>query len=210
MNRKFFHTNVTAVVFYLTVALGMTGCMFFDQEERVVPTTPSLENAGAAMNFYGYNGQANAYGIYKRAGLLAVNVPQAGDYLLVYKTRYGTFDLVFRTTSASRVHVGLHHEDEVKEVRIAPIQISVEPSVAETIGQLLIFSRPGNTKPLSSLSNLPEGVTSNELLVAPPASVVIVNLIEAGNLQAGDGVVEISETEMNPPAPAPRPATSAI
>lgn len=207
MNRKLYVGGLIVVLMF-----GLVGCMLFDRDD---PTTPSLEaNASQLVNCYDGEGDPSGFGVYMGVGHFVVNVPKGGDYVIQYKTKWGLFDFVFRAKGARMIYIGLQPDDEVADAIVVPTTITAVESEAETLGGMLIFSRPGlgNLKKLLHLITLlPEGVD----LFAPTldSGIQRVVLIKEGKRHEEkdkNGVVIVIELkyEVVHPIIATSPATS--
>ncbi len=180
--------------------LGVQSCNVFEQEGQRNPISPSFERSEYFTNFYISQGSGNTYGFYTRPGILVVNIPEAGDYVIIYTTTWGTFEIVFRAQLASLLFIGLHPDDEVSDIGIVSTTITADESIGEQVGGVFVFSRPGIPRAVSQITILPkEADNTLLLLVAPPTGVKVTFLLKGGIIQ--NDVVEIPEDVVFPPPP---------
>ena len=129
------------------------GCSLFDDDRQTLPTSPAMETSSSnAANFYGGGGSDKGFGVYFQTGVLVINVPQAGDYVVPYcitspsyydpnfKFCYTT---IFRTTKASMIYIGLYGDHKLASAAVIPTTITADESIAQPMGELLAFSYPG-------------------------------------------------------------------
>ena len=128
------------------------GCSLFNEDRQTLPTSPAMETSSNAANFYGGGGSEKGFGVYFQTGVLVINVPQAGDYVVPYcitspsyydpnfKFCYTT---IFRTTKASMIYIGLYSDHKLASAAVIPTTITADESIAQPMGELLAFSYPG-------------------------------------------------------------------
>lgn len=129
------------------------GCSLFDDDRQTLPTSPAMETSSSnAANFYGGDGSDKGFGVYFQSGVLVINVPQAGDYVLPYcVTSPSDYDpnqkfcytTIFRTTKASMIYIGLYGDHKLASAAVIPTTITADESIAQPMGELLAFSYPG-------------------------------------------------------------------
>ncbi|GAK52767.1 hypothetical protein U14_04024 [Candidatus Moduliflexus flocculans] len=143
------------------VLLGLTlvaavvviaGCTLFDDEQTSLPTGPTLSGARENANFYGGGGNPNGFGVYFQQGVLVINVPQAGDYVVPYCVTSPSFTnpeqkwcytVIFRATKATMIYIGLYGDHVLTDAAVIPTTITADESIAKPMGEVLAFSYPG-------------------------------------------------------------------
>lgn len=161
---------------------ALVGCMLFDREDPKSPTAPLLPTtANQMVNCFDGQGISTGFGVYIGTGYFVANVPQAGDYVVQYKTRHGVFDVVFRAKGPRMIYIGVQ-DDNVTDAVVVPTTIIAPDSGGQAIGKVIVFSMPGlgYVKKLHELTIIPAGAN----LFAPatlPDSIRPIFIIKNGN-----------------------------
>lgn len=190
------HLWAVVVIVSLIVAGGLIGCSLLDQGQDS-PTAPAAGSADDLANLYVCRGSSEGYGVFIKAGLLVVNLPAAGDYVIAYTTSLGTFYVVARADNPSQLFIGLHPDDTIVNAVIAKTTITASASTGRQGGGVSVFSSPDNSQGLGQITTLPTGTTVATLLNNPPTGVTVILIVKDGELQtSGTDVFELPEPEI--------------
>lgn len=135
----------------IAAVVVISGCTLFDDEQTSLPTGPALTSARENANFYGGGGNPNGFGVYFQPGVLVINVPQAGDYVVPYCVTSPSYSeevkwcytVIFRATKATMIYIGLYGDHVLSDAAVIPTTITADESIAKPMGEALAFSYPG-------------------------------------------------------------------
>ena len=196
------HLWAVVVIVSLIVAGGLIGCSLLDQGQDS-PTAPAAGSADDLANLYVNRGSSEGYGVYTQPGLLVVNLPAAGDYVIAYSTSNGTYHVAGRVDNPAQVFIGLHSDDTIIDAAVVPTTITGaatnQAAAGWQVGGMLIFSWPGSAQPLDQITILPTGTTAVILLNNPPAGVAVTVILRNGQVQTGgtEPVFELPEPNIS-------------
>ena len=153
----------------MTTAVVIVGCSMFDKEDASLPTGPEFISVKETVNMYGSRGTANGYGIYPLPGVLLVNVPKTGDYVVMYcvieNGQRGCYHVIFRAPQAMLVFIGVHNDVKIDTVFALPTIITANQSIAVPMGGVMTFSYPGmngySHKNIAALTTVPFALPEN-------------------------------------------------
>jgi len=112
---------VNAGIALLLVALAVTGCTLFDNNQHNTPVSP-IGDATQMQNFWVGRGQEK-FEVAAVGEELQVSVPE-GSYILEYTSTYGTFYIVFKALFSVTLFIGLESGDVVQNVYLYTGEIS--------------------------------------------------------------------------------------
>jgi hypothetical protein len=184
--------KVQWIVLVAILVMGIAGCGFLGDDNN--PTAPGGLPSQHA-NFFVSGGIFPEIGIYSGNEFFMVNVLM-GDWLLMYTTNWGTFNIVFRATEATLLTVGLVPDDEVEEASIQKGTIADTAEAVQEDGAVTLFSLPDqqNSEPLDPDQEPldPDQEPLDDIFVEDPVVPVII-LISGGQVVQSATVVILPE-----------------
>ena len=132
---------------------NLSGCNTNDSgsptSSSLVPTYPLWETSPDnqnQINFWSEKGKEEFAVSLDSNGEFRLNIP-AGEYLVTYSTRYGTFRLVLHASENVILHIGLSEGDAVSQLSIQKGKISQDSSNVQQHGTVTLYAWPGSDSP---------------------------------------------------------------
>lgn len=144
--RRMSRTRLLAGSLLLAGVMALSACAWFgDDAAPTGPATGPLD-VSAVTNFYASRPviETEGYGVYSQKELIVVQVPEAGDYLLVYQTDASIAAAAFRAAEPALAYIGLNEGEEVSNAWILAGTISAIPADAWTSGAVTLCAWPGS------------------------------------------------------------------
>jgi hypothetical protein len=135
---KFWHHLWWSVILILISGL-LAGCDLVEQRTRRGPTAP--HEAGLYAGFYAIASASSTIGVYNGGSYFVVQVP-AGDYLLIYRSAFGEYYLVFRAENSANLYIGMEPGDEVTSAMLYEGSVT-DTSGGQSFGVVTVYSELG-------------------------------------------------------------------